>query len=95
MHSLPKLVHDPIVEAQIARSLARYAGLVTPAMMATLREVLEDALTTHPVARKLVDSLQERAAPDASGTVPKAGIEADEAAETTRDAKVGGNKGAP
>jgi hypothetical protein len=95
MPALPKSVHDPIVEAQIARSLARYAGLVTPAMMATLREVLEDALTTHPVALKLVDSLRERVVPDASSTVPKVGALAGEAAEATRDAKVGGTKGAP
>ena len=90
MPSPPKSVHDPIVEAQIERSLSRYAGLVTPEMMATLREVLEDALTTHPVALKLVDSLRERAAPDASGTVPKAGVDA---APATRDAKTGGDKG--
>jgi hypothetical protein len=90
MPSLPKPVHDSIVEAQIERSLSRYAGLVTPEMMATLREVLEDALTTHPVALKLVDSLRPRAVPDASGTVPKPG--ADDA-PPTRDAKSGGDKG--
>jgi len=89
MSSLPKPALDPIVEAQIARSLARYANLVTPTMMATLRDVLEDALTTHPVALKLVDSLRERAVSDASRTVPKAGV------EPTRDAKAGGNNGAP
>jgi hypothetical protein len=92
MPSVPKPVLDPIVEAQIARSLARYAGLVTPEMMATLREVLEDALTTHPVALKLVDSLRERAVPDASGTVPKPGVDD---ATPARDAKSGSGKGTP
>jgi hypothetical protein len=92
MPSLPKPALDPIVEAQIARSLSRYAGLVTPEMLATLREVLEDALTTHPVALKLVDSLRERAAPDVSGTAPKADVAR---AFATRGAKAGGTKGTP
>lgn len=84
------LALDPIVEAQIERSLSRYAGLVTPEMMATLRDVLEDALTTHPVAQKLVDSLRERTVPDASGTVPKPGAE--EVARAS-EAGRGGEKG--
>lgn len=90
MPSLPKPVLDPIIEAQIERSLSRYAGLVTPEMMATLREVLEDALTTHPVALKLVDSLRERTVPEASGTVPKPS--ADDVAPTS-EAKSGGDRG--
>ena len=90
MPALPKPMRDPIVEAQIERSLSRYAGLVTPEMMATLREVLEDALTTHPVALKLVDSLRERPAPDASGTVPKP--DADDM-EPTSEAKSGNGRG--
>ncbi len=90
MPSLPKPALDPIVEAQIERSLSRYAGLVTPEMMATLREVLEDALTTHPVALKLVDSLRERTAPDASGTVPKPGVAG---ATPAREAKSGNGRG--
>ena len=103
MPTPPMPALDPIVEAQIARSLARYAGLVTPEMMATLREVLEDALTTHPVALKLVDSLRERAVPDASGAVPKAGSERGEGGEggegseggsVRREASAGGDQGA-
>jgi hypothetical protein len=88
MSTPPKPPMDPIVEAQIERSLSRYAGLVPPEMMATMREVLEDALTTHPVAVKLVDHLRERVAPDTSGTVPKEG------AEPMHDEKTGGDKGA-
>lgn len=91
MPSVPKPAPDPIVEAQIERSLSRYAGLVTPEMMATLREVLEDALTTHPVALKLADSLRERAAPDASGVVPKSSAEG---IEPTSEANRGGGRGA-
>ena len=88
MSTLPKPPLDPIVEAQIERSLARYVGLVPDAMMATMRDVLEDALTTHPVAVKLVDHLRERVAPDTSGVVPKDG------AEAMSDEKSGGDKGA-
>lgn len=88
MSTPPKPPLDPIVEAQIERSVSRYAALVPPEMLATMREILEDALTTHPVAVKLVDNLRERAAPDMSGTVVKDG------AAPIGEEKTGGEKGA-
>ncbi len=81
---------DPIVEAEVERAISPYVGLLPPEVLKTMREVLEDALTTHPVAMKLIDHLRERVAPDASGTIPKEG------AEPRRDekAKAGGDEGA-
>jgi hypothetical protein len=88
MSTPPKPPLDPIVEAQIERSVSRYAALVPPEMLATMRKILEDALTTHPVAVKLVDNLRERAVPDMSGTVVKDG------AAPISEEKTGGDKGA-
>jgi hypothetical protein len=48
---------DPRIEAQIQRSLKRYEGRVPQVMLDTMREILEDALTTHPTAKALVDAV--------------------------------------
>ena len=78
---------DPLVEAQIERALAPYRGW-PPAMLATLREGLEEMYATHPTAIALLEQLRERAAPDATDTMPieGAGVEADR--------KAGGKEGA-
>ena len=50
---------DPLVEAQIQRSLRPFVGKVPPAMLARMRANLEEALTTHPTAIALLDSLRD------------------------------------
>jgi hypothetical protein len=66
---------DPIIEAQIERTLKPYIGVATPEMLQTMREELEEMLTTHPTAVGLLNQLRDRAAPLASGDVPKEGAE--------------------
>lgn len=61
---------DPYIEAQIARTLRPYAGVAPPALLQTMREELELALRTHPVAAGLVGALRDRGAPLASAEVP-------------------------
>lgn len=51
---------DPVVEAQIQRSLKPYVGRVPPAALAEMRARLEEALTTHPVGMALIDQQRER-----------------------------------
>jgi hypothetical protein len=64
----PKKPKDPIVEAQIARTLRKFAGISTPAMLETMREELEVLLTSHPVAVGLVEQLRDHAAPEHGST---------------------------
>ena len=54
---------DPLIEAQIERTLRPYRRIATPAMLETMREQLELMLTTHPTAMGLLDALRERAEP--------------------------------
>jgi|HubBroStandDraft_4_1064222.scaffolds.fasta_scaffold668387_2 hypothetical protein len=78
---------DPLVEAQIERALAPYRGW-PPAMLATLREGLEEMYATHPTALALLEQLRDRAAPQRSGEVPIDG------AEVEPERKAGGKEGA-
>ena len=62
---------DPYIEAQIERTLRPYVGVAPPALLQTMREELELALRTHPVAAGLVGALRNRGAPLASAEVPR------------------------
>lgn len=66
---------DPLIEAQIERTLRPYRGIATPAMLETMREELEEMLTAHPTAMALLNQLRERPAPLASAEVPRAGAD--------------------
>ena len=61
---------DPVVETQIQRTLAPYTRIVSPAMLATMRDRLENMLTTDPLAVAMLEQLRDHAAPDQSGTNP-------------------------
>jgi hypothetical protein len=75
MHTIASKKHpDPVVEAQVQRTLARYRGIATPAMLATMRERLEDMLTNDPLAVAMLEQLRDHAAPDQSGTNPVDGV---------------------
>jgi hypothetical protein len=80
MSSTPKKPIDPLIEAQIERTLLRYRGIATPLMLDTMREELEEMLTTHPLAVGMLDQLRDRPVPLASEDVPKGGAEPDEKA---------------
>jgi hypothetical protein len=84
----PKPAQDPLVEAEIQRALAPYVALLSPDALAIMRDVLEDALTTHPVAVKLLDHIRERPEQDTSGVVVKEGAE-----PASDEPKAGGGEG--
>ena len=63
---------EAVLKAALERGLAKYEGKkLPPGMMAILREVGEDGLRTHPLARRLLARLATRPAPDVSGDTPK------------------------
>jgi hypothetical protein len=66
---------DPLIEAQIERTLKPYIGKATPAMLQTMREELEEMLSTHPVAVGLLNQFRETASPLTSGDTPREGAE--------------------
>jgi len=66
---------DPLIEAQIERTLKPYRGIATAAMLETMREQLEEMLTTDPLAVAMIDQLRARATPDVSGVVLREGAE--------------------
>jgi hypothetical protein len=69
-----KSPRDAFILAEVERALALYRGLVPPALLETMRETLEDALRSHPVAVGLIDQLSERAAPQRSDDLPREGV---------------------
>jgi hypothetical protein len=64
---------DPIVDAQITRTLAPFQGIASPAMLTTMRDRLEEMLTTDPLAVAMMEQLRDHAVPDRSGDNPVEG----------------------
>jgi hypothetical protein len=64
-----ELLADPLVQETIENTLATYRGVVPEDMLRSLREVLEDALTTDPYAVALVRQHKVRRVPVASDVV--------------------------
>jgi len=71
---------DPLIEAQIERTLEPYRGVATPTMLRAMRAQLEELLSTHPTAVGLIEKLREPAAPDASGEKLKDGVKGEDKA---------------
>ena len=69
---------DPVVEAQIDRTLAKYKRIAPPHMLAKMREELRELLTTHPVGAALMDQARKRAPPLTSGAQAKEGVKEDD-----------------
>jgi hypothetical protein len=63
MSSHENMPNDPLIEAQIERTLSRYRGIATPAMLVTMAENLRLMLTTHPVAVGLLEQLRDHPGP--------------------------------
>ena len=74
----PDSPDDPVLEAELARALAPYRELLSPELLAELRETLADALTTHPVGSALLDWLRPAPVVARSGEVEKEGAPAAE-----------------
>ena len=69
MSSLPRPADeplDPIVEATIEQAMRPYLGVLPPAALQTMRELLVDALTTHPDAVAAVQDWARPYAPQPS-----------------------------
>ncbi len=64
---MPEPPDDPALEAELARALDPYRDLLTPELQDELREILADALTTHPVGSRLLERLR----PPVSGEVER------------------------
>ena len=60
---------DPLVAATIARALAPYVGIASPEILATMREQLEEMLTTDELALAMMEQLRDdqHTVPDVSG----------------------------
>lgn len=80
---------DPIVAAEVERAIAPYERLFPPDVVLTMREILEHALTSHPVGMALVDRVRPRQARDRSGAQPTG---ADAATPTVPAVKRAGSK---
>jgi hypothetical protein len=66
-------LEDPTLAAEIERAVAPYRALFPAEAIATMEDILEHALTTHPVGAALLDRVRPRAAPDRSGSQAKDG----------------------
>lgn len=64
---------DPFMEEVLANALAPYEGLVPPEVLATMRHLLEDALTTDRLGAELYARAKPRPIPLESGAVDKSG----------------------
>lgn len=62
---------DPIVEDTIERAMRPYLGVLPPEGLKTMREILEDTLTTHPVALEALTEMRGEPVVDKSGTRPR------------------------
>jgi hypothetical protein len=90
-----ELLADPIVQETIEATLATYRGVVPPDTLRSLREVLEDALTTDPYAVGLIGQLKARPVPVESDVVVREGVRADALGHGKRNGKArGGREGA-
>lgn len=64
---------DPHLAAEVERALAPYRAILLDEDIAAMKELLEHALTTHPVGAALLDRTRPRAAPDRSAGQEKKG----------------------
>jgi hypothetical protein len=57
-----------IIDETIAKAMRPYIGKLPASALKTMRDVLEDTLTTHHVAVEALDALEERPSVGGSGT---------------------------
>jgi hypothetical protein len=67
---------DPVLQAELKRALGPYEKMLPPDILKSMREMLIDALTTHPVGMRALEKLRkahEAAQVSKSGTREKDG----------------------
>ncbi|WP_437741701.1 hypothetical protein WMF39_39790 [Sorangium sp. So ce1504] len=89
-----RLRAERVVAETIERSLAPYRGLVPEAMLAQLREAMEDELVKNPYSVALLRQLMARPVPSSSGEVPCEGVPAERGHDRKGGAAGGGREGA-
>lgn len=57
-----------IIEELIEETMRPYLDVLPPDGLKSMRDALEDALTTHPVALDALDAMEKQAPEDRSGT---------------------------
>ena len=62
---------DPELTAELDRALAPYEQLLPPEMLAAYRDLLADALTSHPIGSLYQKRAREAKAPESSGKIVK------------------------
>lgn len=68
---LPSEKEDPELTAELGRALAPYEDLLPKEMLAVYRDLLSDALTTHPLGALYQKRAREAKAPESSGKIVK------------------------
>lgn len=69
----PQPDEDPTLHAELERALEPYRELLPPEMLEHFRETLADALTTHPVAARLLERVRPPPVVAISGEAEKVG----------------------
>jgi hypothetical protein len=59
---------DELIAKAIEDAMRPYLAVLPPYALKSMRDALEEALTTHPVAVEALDEMMEQAAKDGSGT---------------------------
>jgi hypothetical protein len=72
-HDLPPLTprQEATMQEEIDLALELYRDIAPPAMLAEMRELLEETLRTHEVPRRLLNAFTPREEVQSSGDVPK------------------------
>jgi hypothetical protein len=59
---------DRIVAESIEEAMRPYLGVLPEEALTSMRDILEEAMETHPVALEALDAIEARPAVDRSGT---------------------------
>lgn len=78
---------DPHLSAEVERALAPYRALLSDEQLTGMKDMLEHALTTHPVGAALLDRTRPRTVPDRSADQEKRGHLAPPAGSTKAPAR--------
>ena len=76
-------VEEKIREAELDRALAPYTWMLTPEMLAHVRDVLDDMLATHPVAIRALRRLKPAPVVEQSHKMATMDSASDSAAEAS------------
>lgn len=77
---------DPVLAAEVERAIAPYRSVLPAEAIRVIAEILEHALTTHPVGAELLDRVRPRADRLHSGNETKGAADPAPAASPTRKA---------